>query len=243
MRPAAASVGLGLALAVGAPIAWAVAQPEATAGAPLDQALERPGIVAEAPPPSTEAPSSSVQVPPATAAAPSSTRSLPPVTVRDASPVVVPAAPAPVRLHLPARGISAPIDPVGVAGDGQMELPEDVDRVGWYRFGPEPGTDGNAVLAGHVDDREQGIGALFPVRDAEPGDELTVTDAAGETTRWRVVSRELVQKQVLPLEEIFARTGPPRLVVITCGGPFLPEFRSYRDNVVVVAEPVVDAAR
>ena len=28
-----------------------------------------------------------------------------------------------------------------------------------------------------------------------------------------------------------------RLVVLTCGGPFLPEYRSYRDNVVVVAEP------
>jgi hypothetical protein len=26
--------------------------------------------------------------------------------------------------------------------------------------------------------------------------------------------------------------------LITCGGPFLREFSSYRDNVVVVAEPV-----
>ena len=48
---------------------------------------------------------------------------------------------------------------------------------------------------------------------------------------------ELITKQVLSVERIFARDGAPRLTLITCGGPFLPEYRSYRDNVVVVAEP------
>jgi sortase (surface protein transpeptidase) len=129
------------------------------------------------------------------------------------------------------------VDSVGVAADGQMELPEDVSRVGWYRFGPVPGADGSAVLAGHVDDREQGAGALYPLQEADVGDELTITDAAGTATRWRVVSRELITKQVLPVDRIFARDGAPRLTLITCGGPFLPEFSSYRDNVVVVAEP------
>jgi sortase (surface protein transpeptidase) len=117
-----------------------------------------------------------------------------------------------------------------------MAIPEDVDRVGWYRFGPAPGADGSAVLAGHVDDREQGLGALAPLRQAAVGTEVLVTDAEGTTTRWRVVSRELITKQVLPLDRLFARTGPPRLTLITCGGPFLPEYSSYRDNVVVVAE-------
>ena len=66
---------------------------------------------------------------------------------------------------------------------------------------------------------------------------MTVADATGTTTRWRVVSREVITKQALPLDRLFARDGAPRLTLITCGGPFLPEFRSYRDNVVVVAEP------
>ncbi|HYH26047.1 MAG TPA: sortase [Blastococcus sp.] len=219
MRPAAATAVLGLALAVGAPTAWALARPDAAVGPPVQRVLESPAAV-----------------PPAPSGAPA----LPPVTTRDAAPVEASAARPPVRLDLPGLGVTAPVDQVGVAGDGQMALPEDVDRVGWYRFGPAPGADGNAVLAGHVDDREQGPGALFPLRDVEPGAELVVTDAAGEITRWRVVSRELVQKQVLPLDAIFAREGPARLVVITCGGPFLPEYSSYRDNVVVVAEPAAD---
>jgi sortase (surface protein transpeptidase) len=143
-----------------------------------------------------------------------------------------------VRLRVPGLGIDADIDAVGVQADGQMALPADVDRVGWYRFGPAPGAGGSAVLAGHVDDRDQGLGAMAPLRDAAVGQEVDVQDGAGATTRWRVVSRELIQKPGLPLDRLFARDGPPRLTLITCGGPFQPALRSYRDNVVVVAEPV-----
>jgi sortase (surface protein transpeptidase) len=143
-----------------------------------------------------------------------------------------------VRIAVPALGIDAAVDPVGVDPDGQMAIPADVGRVGWYRFGPVPGTPGSAVVAGHVDDAEQGLGILARLREAAAGQEVVVTDAEGTTSRWRVVSRELITKAALPLDRIFARSGPPRLVLLTCGGPFLPEYRSYRDNVVVVAEPV-----
>ncbi len=61
---------------------------------------------------------------------------------------------------------------------------------------------------------------------------------SARSTLPRVVSRELIDKQVLPLDRIFTLAGPPRLTIVTCGGPFLPEIGSYRDNVVVVAEPV-----
>lgn len=32
------------------------------------------------------------------------------------------------------------------------------------------------------------------------------------------------------------RDGPARLVLVTCGGEYLPDAAGYRDNVVVVAE-------
>jgi len=207
MRPAAAGAVLGLALAFGAPTAWSLTRPPATAGAPVEQVLQTPS-----------APSSS------------------PMATAPTAPL--PETPAPVRLEIPALGVDSVVDGVGVAADGQMAIPSDVDRVVWYRFGPTPGKAGSAVIAGHVDDREQGLGALAPLREAAVGTEILVTDAAGTATRWQIVSRELITKQVLPLDRLFARTGPPRLTLITCGGPFLPEFRSYRDNVVVVAEKV-----
>ncbi len=214
MRPAVAATVLGVALAVAAPTAWALTRPEATAGAPVEQALGAP-----------PSPSATTEEPPR-------------VVARPATPAGPEQRPAPVRLAVPARGVDTAVDPVGVEPDGQMTIPADVGRVGWYRFGPAPGDDGSAVIAGHVDDREQGLGAMAPLRDAAVGDEVVVTDAAGTAGRWRVVSREVIEKQVLPLDRLFAREGPPRLTLITCGGPFLAEFGSYRDNVVVVAEPL-----
>ena len=220
MRPAAAGAVLGLALAVGTPTAWYLTRPPAAAGAAVSEVL-------------------ATDVPPApvSTAAPAPDR-LPALTARPAVPSPVEVAPAPVRIAAPALGVDARVVPAGVRADGQMDIPENVDRVGWYRFGPAPGEPGSAVLAGHVDDVEQGLGVLARLRTAEPGDEIVVTDAAGTTTRWRVAAREVISKQVLPLEQLFRRDGPPRLTLITCGGPFLPEYRSYRDNVVVVAEPV-----
>ncbi len=216
MRPAAAVLALGLTLAVGAPTAWALTQPPAAAGAPVEQVLANPPAPAAPPAPAP---------PPAR------------VTVRDAAPSPAPAVPAPVRLEVPALGVDAPLDQAGVTADGQMALPDDVTRAAWYRFGPVPGEPGSAVLAGHVDDAEQGLGELAPLSSAEPGHEVVVTDAAGATTRWRVVSRDVVHKQALPLDLLFSRDGAPRLTLVTCGGPFLPDVGGYRDNVVVVAEP------
>ncbi|WP_324275346.1 class F sortase [Blastococcus brunescens] len=47
-----------------------------------------------------------------------------------------------MRLAVPALGVDTLVDPVGVEPDGQMTIPAEVDRVGWYRFGPAPGTTG-----------------------------------------------------------------------------------------------------
>ena len=227
MRPAAAGLVLGLALAVGVPTAWAVTRPAAAAGAPVADVLaDAPPSPSAAPPPDRLPDRSLDRFP----------NRLPELTARPAAPSAADAPPAPVRITAPGLGLDAPIDAVGVEPDGTMTLPDDVDRVGWYRFGPVPGQEGSAVIAGHVDDVDQGLGVLAPVRDAEVGDEVEVTDGDGGTTRWRVVARELISKRALPLDELFRRDGPPRLTVITCGGPFLPEVGGYRDNVVVVAE-------
>jgi hypothetical protein len=144
-----------------------------------------------------------------------------------------------VRLVVAGVGVDAPVDPVGVSRDGLMQQPDDVRRIGWYRFGPAPGQpEGTAVLAGHVDAWDQGLGALGRLRGVAPGQVVEVDDSAGAVTRWQVVTRRLVGKEALPLAALFARAGPPRLVLLTCGGPFDARLRSYRDNLVVVAEPV-----
>lgn len=235
-------VAVAAVLAVLSPAVWLLSRPEPDAGVPLAEALaptQTPPSQAAAVP--TDEPSTGSGTDDSDGAGP---RTLGDVTVRDASldALARETDPAPARFQVPDLGIDAAVDAVGVEDDGSMVIPAEIARVGWYRFGPAPGAErGNAVVAGHVDAAGEGPGALFDLRGVEVGARITVTDESGTEHTYEVVSRETVTKDVLPIEQIFDRTGEHRLVVITCGGPFQPELRSYRDNVVVTALPVAGA--
>jgi sortase (surface protein transpeptidase) len=144
---------------------------------------------------------------------------------------------APGRLRIPGIGVDATVVPVGVdTATGEMEVPRAVDRVGWYRYGPAlDAPAGSLVLAGHVDDADQGPGAFFELRDVGIDDRLVVTGADGTDRRYRVVAREVFDKSAVPLGRLFSRDGAPRLTLVTCGGSFDRTARSYRDNIVVTA--------
>jgi sortase (surface protein transpeptidase) len=143
---------------------------------------------------------------------------------------------APVRLGIPALGVNAPIIPVGVEPKGSMEVPEDVSTAGWYRFGPLPGSRGSAMLIGHVDSRIQGPGVFFGLSKIRLGERVGVQLTGGSTQVFVVVARRFIAKDELP-QDLFAREGPPRLTLVTCGGGFEERTRSYSHNVVVYAVP------
>lgn len=140
----------------------------------------------------------------------------------------------PVRVTVPGIDYAAQVLPVGVASDGQMELPPDPRFLGWYRFGPAPSQRGSTVLAGHLDSRRFGLGPLVRLRAVEPGDAVDVVAADGTTTAYSVVRVERFDRQALPAR-LFARTGPERLRLITCGGGFDAAAGGYQRNLVVTA--------
>ena len=152
---------------------------------------------------------------------------------------LAPAAPAqPAQVRIGTIAAAAPVVAVGVDERGAMAVPEDVRTVGWYRFGSRPGSlSGSAVLSGHVDDRVQGRGVFAALGDVEPGDLVEVELTDGTRLGYRVRTVERVAKDALPADELFARSGPPRLTLITCGGDFDWTTRTHTENVVVTAEP------
>jgi sortase (surface protein transpeptidase) len=147
----------------------------------------------------------------------------------------------PVTVRIPSITVDAATLPVGLEVDGSMEIPRDVSTIGWYEptegFGVTPGQTGTAVLAGHVDSRTQGPGAFYSLRDLTVGDRIEIVHEDGSTSLWRVTAVTQYPKDELPIAEVFIWTGPPRLALITCGGPFDWTARSYTDNLVVYAEP------
>ena len=142
----------------------------------------------------------------------------------------------PVRLAIPALGVDSPVVPVGLEPDGTMEIPG-VSEAGWFEPGPRPGAPfGSAVIAAHVDYAGE-AGVFFDLRALEIGDEIKVTDDAGEPLTYIVAERFQVDKLELPVDELFRPGGAPTLTLITCGGAFDTGERSYQDNIVVRAVP------
>lgn len=144
----------------------------------------------------------------------------------------------PVRLTIPAADLDLPVRPVGVAADGQMELPDTTSTLGWYRFGPTTSVQdpGSVVVAGHLDTRREGLGPLVRLREVEVGDRVRVRGSDGRVQTYVVARVQRFDRQGLPAE-IFDRTGPHRLRVITCGGEYLPDAGGYQQNLVVTAVP------
>ena len=150
------------------------------------------------------------------------------------------AAAQPTRLRVDALGIDVPLDPVGVAADGQMEVPPYAERGGWYRFGAAPGDDaGTVVIAAHVDSVvSAGLGPFPALTDAEVGQVAVVDLADGTQVSYEVTGRSAQPKPEVAWADVFDREGPPRLVLITCGGSWRSDVRSYTDNVLVTAAPL-----
>ncbi|RFA10586.1 hypothetical protein B7R54_16275 [Subtercola boreus] len=167
--------------------------------------------------------------------------SVPPVPIQRSDPgsQVAPTVVPPTRLTIGAVDIDMAVLPMGVDQAGQMELPEDSGQAGWYRFGPAPAdTAGTTVIAAHVDSLEFGLGQFVRLRDIVAGETVTVASADGTEHAYTVSQITRTPKTDVALDQIFDRSGEPRLVLVTCGGVFNRDTGHYLDNVIVTATPV-----
>ena len=125
----------------------------------------------------------------------------------------------PVRVEIPAIGVSSPLVRLGLNPDGTMQVPGDFQVAGWFTGGPQPGQLGPAVIAGHVDSRT-GPAVFYRLRDLRPGDQVRVVRADRLVVRFRVESLARYPKDSLPDAAVFGATTAPVLRLITCAGTF-----------------------
>ena len=74
-------------------------------------------------------------------------------------------------------------------------------------------------------------------KDLHVGAPMTLRDNQGDAQHYRVSAVETYLKQVLPYEEIFAQSGSPRVVLVTCGGQYDRDAGGWDSNVVVTFTP------
>jgi len=143
----------------------------------------------------------------------------------------------PTEVVLPG-GAHAQVLPASTV-NGQLVVPEEVERVGWWDGGAEAGDPfGAAVLAGHVDSAQEGLGFFVRLLRVKPG-ETVVLRGAGHSASYRVSSVVSVPKDALATTSgAFDQTGDHRLVLITCTGAYDASKGGYEQNLVVTAQPL-----
>lgn len=145
----------------------------------------------------------------------------------------------PKAIRIPAINVETTVIPVGLDESRGVAVPEDIDIVGWWKLGVPPGAGrGSAVLVAHRDGITQGQGVFYSLGALKVGDKVQVEDKAGRVVDYRVAAREYIKRRALPVEELFAVNGPPRLTLISCGGQYIKSQGGYQDNIVVTATPV-----
>jgi LPXTG-site transpeptidase (sortase) family protein len=143
----------------------------------------------------------------------------------------------PTRLVVAGTSIDVSVVAVGMGAGNEMEIPDSVDRAGWYRHGPAPGDEtGTAVIAAHVDTLS-GLAPFSELRQLRPNTRITVERAGAETLTYRVSGVGLMNKDEFDAAAVFRRDGKPLLKLVTCGGEWLDARQDYSHNVVVTAVP------
>jgi Sortase domain len=146
---------------------------------------------------------------------------------------VAPVAP-PVRLLIPSLGIDAPVEALGVDSTGAMDTPRNIWNTGWYRNGPAPGAEGDAVIDGHV-----GLPGSPLVFSTLPrlamGADIIAVLADGTHNRFTVSAAQVWPANSSP-PGLFSTYGLPRLSLITCTGKYDRRSQTYADRLIVEAD-------
>jgi sortase (surface protein transpeptidase) len=144
--------------------------------------------------------------------------------------IVAPSKP-PTRLKIPAIGVDASVEPVGLDPQGRMAAPSRTDNVGWYNPGTVPGDAGNAVIDGHLD-WTTGPAVFWRLGKLRPGDQVFVVHDDGSQARFIADATSMMPFDA-STDSLFTKSGPPTLTLITCAGTWDRQRGTYLQRLVV----------
>lgn len=197
------------------------AEPEAMAEAPSEAPAEGAAAEAAAPEGVAVEPAAAVEPLAAVDAQPAGAAAGAELQAPTESPTArLDAAGGPARLEIPAIGVDAYIEHVGLTADQAMDVPSEWGHVGWFDEGFRPGEPGNAVMAGHLDSAAGGPAVFWDLDKVAVGDQVIVTYENGDrytfvVEDWRLYDHDA---QGSIIDSIFGRSQTADLNLVTCDG-------------------------
>lgn len=149
---------------------------------------------------------------------------------------------APTQLIIPAIGVRTRLIRLSLRRSGALQVPDTTSVAGWFDDSPSPGQPGPAIIAGHVDSHK-GPGVFFDLSQLRPGDRVYVRRSDGTLAVFTVTEVRRYLKSAFPTAAVYGPAPGEQLRLITCGGTFDHQDRSYLSNVVVFAVAITVPAR
>ncbi len=163
------------------------------------------------------------------------------VTTTATSSEVVLVESTPVRLRIPRIELDVPfVAPLGLAQNGEVEVPTSFTEVGWYKYSPTPGELGPSVVLGHVDS-VSGPAVFYSLGQVEVGDEILVEREDASIARFVVERLERYEQVEFPTESVYGNIDHAGIRLITCSGTFDRDRDRYTHNLVVYGRLVTEA--
>ncbi|MGC9610864.1 MAG: class F sortase [Minisyncoccia bacterium] len=142
----------------------------------------------------------------------------------------------PVRLKIPRIKVDAAVKYAGITSQGAMDVPKGPSDVSWFGLGPHPGDKGSAVIAGHYG-WKNGIPAAFDnLSKLRKGDKIYVKDEKGMTTTFVVRELRTYGEKENASAVFVSSDGKAHLNLITCGGVWDKNQKSYSNRLVVFTD-------
>jgi len=144
----------------------------------------------------------------------------------------------PVKIAIARIGVRSDVIPLGLNPDRTLQVPQpgpDYNKAAWYKYSPNPGQTGPAIIEGHVDSAADGPSVFFRLGDLRPGDHVEVTRADHEVAVFQIDGVRKYPKDQFPTATVYANTTTPTLRLITCGGDFDRTTHHYTSNIIAYA--------
>ena len=204
----------------------------------------------------TATPTEATPEPTPTPATPTETPSpTPTITVPTATPTPEPTPePEPydgqlVAMRLPALGVEAPIEPIGlIEGQNKLDVPE-WHNIGWYHIYDKPGFGTSSLYSAHKDYYPNKRGPFYALTELKDGDQIIVVMDDGREYVYEVFFQRRYTRDTIPMHDLIwpHKARDPELLrpedeewitLYTCGGDFVarteggPGYYIHRDVVI-----------
>ncbi|MGK7379371.1 class F sortase [Planococcus sp. 1R117A] len=143
----------------------------------------------------------------------------------------------PATLEIPAIKAKAAVQHLGLTETGEMAVPDNGEDVSWFSHGYQPGQNGRAVIAGHVD-QVDGPAVFWDLFKLQSGDEIVLKEGDQEL-KFKVYKMESIPLETADLSAIFGYHSSPELVLITCSGDY-DHSRGTREERLIVYASLIE---